>query len=62
MNEFLVIHEGGEFLVRTKLDADAAHDLIAERWDTIEICDILRATPEDIATNMGQWTDLDRDL
>jgi hypothetical protein len=58
MNEFLVIHEAGEFLVRTELEADEAHDLLVGLWDTIEVCDILRATPEDIAANEGRWTEL----
>ena len=61
-NEFLVVHEAGEFLVRTELDADAAHDLIVDRWPTIEVTDVLRATAEDIALNQGQWTELDADV
>jgi hypothetical protein len=62
MNQFLVVHEAGEFLVRTKLDADAAHDLIVEKWPTIEVTDVLRATAGDIEQNMGQWTELDTDI
>ena len=62
MNEFLVVHESGEFLVRTKLDADAVHDLIMDKWSTIEVTDVLRATPEDIKQADGQWTELDTDI
>lgn len=61
MNEFLVFHTGGEFLVRTALDANAAADKLAEKWD-LDIESIEPATAEDIKINEGQWTELDTDI
>ncbi len=61
MNEFLVFHTGGEILVRTALDADAAAGKLAEKWD-LDIESIEPATAEDIQINEGQWTELDTDI
>lgn len=58
MNEFIIHHTGGEFLVRTNLTVGAAAELIAERWG-LDIESIGEATAEDIEINEGQWTELD---
>jgi len=58
MNEFLIHHTAGEFLVRTNLPADAAANLIGEKWG-LDIESIEPATAEDIEINQGQWTELD---
>jgi hypothetical protein len=60
MNEFVVTHTTGEFLVRTKMDMQTAANTIEERW-ALEIESIGEATPEDIEINQGQWTELDTD-
>ncbi|WP_430783911.1 hypothetical protein [Actinoplanes sp. G11-F43] len=60
MNEFIVFHTGGEFLVRTTLDATEAANRIAEKWK-LDIEAIDPATAEDIAINLNQWTELDLD-
>lgn len=58
MNEFIVHHTGGEFLVRTIRTADDAADLIAERWG-LDIEAIDPATLDDVKINENQWTELD---
>jgi hypothetical protein len=61
MNEFLIAHTAGEFLVRTSLTAEQAVELIEEKWD-LEVVAFSPATAEDIEINQGQWTDLDQDI
>jgi hypothetical protein len=61
MNEFLIHHTGGEFLVRTSLPAEQAANLITEKWD-LDIESIEPATAEDIKINEGQWTELDTEI
>lgn len=58
MNQFIIHHTAGEFLVRTELDADRTVELLGERWGGIDVEDIYPATPEDIEINQNQWTDL----
>lgn len=61
MNEFIIHHAGGEFLVRTSLDIESAAKLISEKWN-IDIEAIDPATAEDIQINEGQWTELDSEI
>lgn len=61
MNEFLIHHTGGEFLVRTSLDAESAANLITEKWE-LDIESIEPATAEDVRINEGQWTELDTEV
>lgn len=61
MNEFLVLHTAGQFLVRTELEINAAAEKIAERWG-LDVEDIDHPTAQDIADNLGQWTELDSDI
>jgi hypothetical protein len=61
MNEFLIHHDSGEFLVRTSLDAESAANLISEKWG-LDVESIQPATAEDIRLNQGQWTELDQEV
>lgn len=61
MNEFIVHHTSGEFLVRTNLDSASAAAQIEARW-SLDIDAIELASPEDIKINEGQWTYLDSDV
>jgi hypothetical protein len=60
--DFLVIHDAGEFIARsTDKTAGEVAELVGERWG-LDIQSIGEATPEDIAANLGQVTDLDREV
>jgi hypothetical protein len=61
MNELIIAHTAGEFLVRTNLTPEQAVELIEDKWD-LDITAYGRATAEDIEINQGQWTDLDNDV
>ncbi len=60
MNELVIAHTAGEFLVRTTLAPEEAVDLIEERWD-LEVTAFGPATAEDIEFNQGQWTEVEAD-
>lgn len=60
MNEFIIHHTGGEFLVRTSMQKADAAEAIEAKWG-LEIESIEVATAEDIEINEGQWTEMDVD-
>lgn len=61
MNELIIAHTAGEFLVRTNLTPEQAVELIEDKWD-LDVTAYGPATAEDIEINQGQWTDLDNDI